>query len=94
MGKVAGQHLLPAVTVSRLHRVSILSPSHFHVAWRSWLHSPGEAVGPAFAWTAVGFAGLHFDLVSVAPAGDTAAAAQGRMRGTSTGPMSGQATFT
>jgi hypothetical protein len=54
----------------------------------------GDALAAHVAMLLTGFPGLHFDLASVAPAGGTAAAAQGLMRGTSTGPVPGQATFT
>jgi hypothetical protein len=50
----------------------------------------GDALVANVATLLTGFPDLHFDLVSVAPTGDTAAAAQWLMRGTNTGP----ATFT
>jgi len=47
----------------------------------------GDALAANVATLLTGFPDLHFDLVSVAPTGDTAAAAQWLMRGTNTGPM-------
>ena len=46
----------------------------------------GNALAANVATPRTGFPDLHFDLVSAAPAGDTAIAAQWLMRGTSTGP--------
>lgn len=47
----------------------------------------GDALGANVAGLVAGFPDLHFDLVSVAPTGDTTAAAQWLMTGTNTGPM-------
>lgn len=47
----------------------------------------GDALAANVTTLLTGFPDLHFDLVSVAPTGDTAAAAQWLMRGTNTGPM-------
>jgi steroid delta-isomerase-like uncharacterized protein len=47
----------------------------------------GDALAANVATLLTGFPDLHFDLVSVAPTGDTTAAAQWLMRGTNTGPM-------
>ena len=55
----------------------------------------GNALAANVATPLTGFPDLHFDLVSVAPVGDTSAAAQWLMPGTSTGPMpAGPAAFT
>ena len=47
----------------------------------------GDALAANVATLLAGFPDLQFDLVSVAPTSDTAAAAQWLMRGTNTGPM-------
>src|SRR5262245_27959761 len=47
----------------------------------------GDALAANVAALLTGFPDLHFDLVSVAPTSDTAAAAQWLMQGTNTGPM-------
>jgi hypothetical protein len=46
----------------------------------------GNALAANVATPRTGFPDLHLDLVSAAPAGNTATAAQWLMRGTSTGP--------
>ena len=46
----------------------------------------GDALAANVATLLAGFPDVHFDLVSVAHTGDTTAAAQWLMRGTSTGP--------
>lgn len=47
----------------------------------------GDALAANVATLLAGFPDLHFDLVSVAPTSDAAAAAQWLMQGTNTGPM-------
>src|SRR3984957_8994207 len=55
----------------------------------------GDALAANVATLLTGCPDRHFDLVSVTPADDTAAAAQGLMRDTSTSPMpAGPATLT